>query len=126
MTRAATAVIVAGSCALCLGCGGAKHKPPPTQRDVGAITAAVADIVYQCQSAAAGFVAGPDEAALRRDVDALVSAYGRVRADAPFRLPSSTGQARRTTLRDQAALAARNLSADCSAKQAARVQAAMK
>jgi hypothetical protein len=122
--RARAAVLGACASVACAGCGG-DEKAAPTQRDASAITAAVSDIVYQCQSAAAGFIAGPDQAALRRDVDALVRAYDRLRPDAAYRVGAAGGPSRRTTLRQQAALAERNLSAECAPKQASRVRSAM-
>jgi hypothetical protein len=104
-------------------CGGAA-RPAPTQRDVDRILAAMSDIVYQCQSVAAGYVAGADEPSLRRDVDALLGAYHRVRADAPFTIGASSGQGERTTLRKQLALAEITLAdAGCSPTQARRIAA---
>lgn len=120
----ATAVAVIAACATAAGCGGgsSKPKPQPSQRDVAIITTSVSDVVFQCQSAAAEFIAAPDHSALKRDVDRLVSAAARLRADAPFR--SARGP--RTTLRQQLALAARNLRARCSPEQAARLDDAIK
>jgi hypothetical protein len=118
----ATVVAVIAACATAAGCGGGPSKPLPSQRDVAVITTSVSDVVYQCQSAAAEFIAAPDHGALKRDVDRLVSAAARLRADAPFR--SARGP--RTTLRQQLALAARNLRARCSPEQAARLDDAIK
>ena len=111
----AVAVVMAG--AATAGCGAGHSKPPPNQRDIAVITASVSDIVFQCQSAAAQYIAGPDRNALKRDVDSLVSAAARLQADAPVR--AARGQ--RTTLRQQLALAARNLRADCSRELATRL-----
>jgi len=84
------------------------------------IAASVSDVVYQCQSAAAGFVAGPDKAALTRDVDRLVDLAGRVEADARFRVAG-----RASTLREQVAVAVRSLRAECSPQQAQRLDDAV-
>jgi hypothetical protein len=111
------AVAVVAACATAVGCGGGDSKPQPSQRDIAVITAAVSDIVYQCQAAAAQFIAGPDRKALTRDVDRLVSAAGRLEADAPFR----PARGSRTTLRAQLAIATRSLRARCSPDQATRL-----
>jgi len=117
------AVVVIAACAIATGCGGGSSKRAPSERDVTVIGTSVSDVVYQCQSAAAGFVAGPDRAALKRDVDGLVDVAGRVQADARFRL--SARAAGTTTLRDQVALAVRSLRAECSPQQAARLAGAV-
>jgi hypothetical protein len=116
------AVAVVAACATVVGCGGGNSKAPPSQRDIAVITAAVSDIVYQCQAAAAQFIAGPDRTALGRDVDRLVSAAGRLEADAPFRLARGS----RTTLRAQLGIARRSLRARCSPDQATRLDDATK
>jgi hypothetical protein len=93
---------------------------------VGAIAAAVSDIVTQCQSVAAGFIAGPDDTSLRRDVDALVRTYGRVRPDARFVLGSSSGVTLATTARKELSLAEQNLAvAGCAPRQETRVLGAL-
>lgn len=115
------AVAIAAACAAIAGCGGGTSKSPPSQRDVAVITASVSDILYQCQAAAAQYIAGPDHKALQRDVDRLVSAADRLQADAPFR--SALGP--RTTLRSQLELAARNLRARCAPQQATRLDDAI-
>ena len=113
------------ACVIAVGCGGAS-KRAPTQRDVGAIAAAVSDIVTQCQSVAAGFIAGPDDTSLRRDVDALVRTYGRVRPDARFVLGSSSGVTLATTARKELSLAEQNLAvAGCAPRQETRVLGAL-
>jgi hypothetical protein len=113
------------ACIIAAGCGGA-DKRAPTQRDEAAIATAVSDIVTQCQSVAAGFIAGPDNASLRRDVDALVRTYGRVRADTRFVLGSSSGVTLATTARKELSLAAENLAvARCAPRQATRLQGAL-
>jgi hypothetical protein len=105
------------------GCGGGgASKREPTQRDIALVGAAVADVVYQCQSAAAGFIAGPDRAALKRDVDRLVAVARDVEADARFRFPR---RAEPTTLRAQLQQTERSLRADCAPEHAARIADAL-
>jgi len=118
----ASAVVIIAAC-VTAGCGGGgPSKTPPSQRDAAVIAASVADIVYQCQAAAAQYIATPDRKALKRDVDGLVSAAARLAADASFR----PARGPRTTLRKQLGLAARNLRADCSPGQATRLDEAVK
>jgi hypothetical protein len=118
-------VIASLVCLLGGGCGGATRKAP-TARDVNTIGAAVSDIVYQCQSVAAGYVASADSAPLRRDVDALLGGYRRLRPDAPFVVGASTGVTLKTTLRSELSLAERNLqNAGCAPGQARRIAAAI-
>jgi hypothetical protein len=107
-----TVVGVVAACAIASGCGGGSSKREPNERDVAVIAASVSDVVYQCQAAAAGFIAGPDRKALKRDVDRLVDVAGHVEADALFR--ASRRSSRTTTLREQAAVAVRSLRAECS------------
>ena len=102
------------------GCGGGTSKRAPTERDVAVIGAAVADVTYQCQAAAAGYIAGPDRAAVKRDVDRLIGVAADVEADARFRF---TGRPEPTTLRRQVEQAARSLRARCAPAQAARLEA---
>lgn len=119
-----TAVGVVAASAIALGCGGGgPSKRQPSERDVALIAASVADVVYQCQSAAAGFIAGPDREALSRDVDRLVDVAGRVQADAKFRVSARASGP--TTLREQVAVAERSLRADCSPQQAKRLEGAV-
>jgi hypothetical protein len=118
------AVFALAASAIALGCGGGgPSKRQPSERDVALIAASVADVVYQCQSAAAGFIAGPDRDALTRDVDRLADVAGRVQADARFR--ASARSSRTTTLRDQVAVAVRSLRAECSPQQAERLEGAV-
>ena len=118
----ASAVVIIAAC-VTAGCGGGgPSKTPPSQRDAAVIAASVADIVYQCQAAAAQYIAAPDRKALKHDVDGLVDAAERLRADAPFR----PARGPRTTLREQLAVAARNLRAGCSPEQATRVDDAVR
>lgn len=85
----------------------------------------MSDILYQCQSVAAGFVASADAVSVRRDVEVLVAAYHRVRPDAPFVVRGASGIEVRTTLRRQIALAAANLqNGGCAPAQARRLAAA--
>jgi hypothetical protein len=108
---------VAAGCA-----GGSDTKRAPTQRDVAVIGAAVGDVVYQCQSAAAGFIAGPDRAAVKRDVNRLAAVAADVDPDAHFRF---TGRPQPTTLRQQMEQAARSLRADCAPGEASRLDDAL-
>jgi hypothetical protein len=105
------------------GCGGGSSKREPTQRDIALIGTAVGDVVYQCQAAAAGFIAGPDRAAVKRDVDRLVALVADVELDAKFRFPK---RAQPTTLRAQAQQAARSLRSDCAPEQAKRLDDALR
>src|SRR5438309_294087 len=112
MTARARVDVVVAAVAICVvmtACADAPRsvKHTPTKQDVATIAGAVSDIVYQCQSVAAGFVASADAPSLERDVTALVHAYRRVRADAPITIGT-----RHTTLRQQLALAEANLDAD--------------
>lgn len=115
--------IMVPACVLAGGCGGTSRRAP-TGRDIRTISAAMSDIVYQCQSVAAGFTASADTAALRADVDELLGMYHRVRADAPFALSGSSALTVHTTLRKQLAVAAGNLeNGDCYPAQARRIAA---
>jgi hypothetical protein len=110
-------------CAAAAGCGGGgPSKREPNERDVAVIAVSVADVVYQCQSAAAGFIAGPDRATLKRDVDRLVAVARDVEPDARFRFPR---RAEPTTLRAQLQQTERSLRADCAPEQAARIADAL-
>lgn len=105
-------------------CGGDSVPPrrKPSPRDVSTIAAALSDIVYQCQSVAAGLVSGTDSAGLHRDVDALLATYRRVRPNAPI-----TIGALQTTPRRELTLAGENLQqSGCATVQARRVAAAAK
>ncbi len=120
--RQMTAAVVAGLCVVAAGCGAAP-KHAPTQQDAGAIATSVSDIVYQCQSVAAGYVAAPDGPALARDVDMLLKSYARVSLDARLTLASGAATAT-TTLRRELTLAETNLAAGCSRRQAQRLHGA--
>jgi hypothetical protein len=118
-------MLCALACAIAGGCGGAAARAP-TQQDAIAVGAAVSDIVYQCQSVAAGFTASPDSRLLRKDVDTLLRTYHSVRPDAPFVIGSSSGVPVTTNLRRTLALAAANLAtATCAPQQARRLQSAL-
>jgi hypothetical protein len=91
------------------GCGSAP-KPAPGPRDIARVGSSLGDIVFQCQSVAAGYVAGADRAALKRDVDALVAAFDRVSPDAGYSVGTAPGPTRRTTVRRELRLARRALS----------------
>jgi hypothetical protein len=91
-----------------LGCG-SDPKPPPSERDIAQVGRAVADVVYQCRSAAAGYVAEPDRAGLERDVKALLAAFDRVDPDARYTLGAAPGPTRRTTVRGELRLTRRTL-----------------
>ena len=107
---------------LVTACGSGVARRAPTQRDIDRILSAMSDIVYQCESVATGYVAGADEASLRHDVDALVSASQQVRGNASFVVQAGDGQGERTTLSKQLTLAEENLGqADCSPGQARRI-----
>jgi hypothetical protein len=118
-----TAVGIIAACTIASGCGGGSSERQPGERDVAVIAASVSDLVYQCQSAAAGFTAGPDREALRRDVDRLVDVAARVQADARFRASSRASET--TTFREQVAVAVRSLRAKCSPQQAERLAGAV-
>ncbi len=115
--------VVAGMCVVAAGCGAAPRHAP-TQHDAGAIATSVSDIVYECQSVAAGYVAAPDGPALARDVDTLLKSYARVSLDARLTLATVTGAGSTTTLRRELALAETNLAAGCSRRQARRLHSA--
>jgi hypothetical protein len=122
--RVATVAGAAAACLALAACGGGSSRKPPSEADVAAISRSVSDIVYQCQSVATGFVAAPDAATIKRDVNSLVSANERVQADASFVLGSQSPLRRKTTLSKEIALAAHNLQlGDCSPAQAKRLQA---
>ena len=102
------------------GCGGAA-KRAPTRQDVATIAASLSDIVYQCQSVAAGFVASVDDAWIKKDVDALLQVSRRVRADARF-----AAGALHSTLHKELGLARANLQGGgCAAAQARRLSGAV-
>jgi hypothetical protein len=105
------------------GCG-EDEKPPPSQGDIARIGSSLGDIVFQCQSAAAGYIAEPDRAQIARDVDTLLRTLDRVSADARYTAGTKPGPTRRTSLRGELELARREL-AVCEPRQAERLAAAM-
>jgi hypothetical protein len=119
LPRALAALVLGVLCWMSTGCG--EGKRAPTQRDVNVIAAAMSDVVYQCQSVAAGYLAGADSNSLRRDVDALLDAYRRLRADATIAI----GAPPRLTLRRELVLAEANLRSGCSGREARRIAAAV-
>jgi hypothetical protein len=78
----------------------------------------VSDIVYQCQSVAAGLVAGVDGPSIRHDVTMLLRVYRGVRPEA--RIAIGPG---RTTPRRELTVAQANLEAGCAVAQARRLGA---
>jgi len=114
MTWLALAALAAGGC-------GSEPRPAPGPRDIAGIGASLRDIVLECRSVSAGFVAAPDRAALRRDVDRLVATFERVAPDASFTVGRAPGPTRRTSAREELRLAGRTLTG-CDARQAARVR----
>jgi hypothetical protein len=116
--RAAVALGVAA-----LAACGSDPKPAPGPDDIARIGSSIGDIVYQCQSVEAGFIAEPDREQLTRDVDALLSAFERVSPDARFTVGASPGPTRKTTARDELRLARRTL-ASCDPGLAERLETA--
>jgi hypothetical protein len=100
------------------GCGGSQPvRRAPSHEDVATIGRALTDIVYQCQSGAAGFVASVDAASIDHDVDVLLRTYRRVRPSTPI-----TIGVLHTTPRRELALASANLQmASCATGQARRL-----
>jgi hypothetical protein len=109
-----------GCACLLAGCGGDEPTADPSQRDVNRIVAAVADVVYQCRAVQTGFVDRIDGRLVRRDVDVLLDAWERLRADSRFRTATGT-----STLRRQSRLAIRQLGKSCAPQQADRLEEAM-
>ena len=118
-TRAAA--LIGTLCAVATGCGGSP-KQAPTQQDANTIGTSVSDIIYQCQSVAAGYVASPNNVTLARDVGALLKSYQRVRPNASFAIKAASGPSLTTTLRRELALAEANLTPGCSRGQARRLR----
>jgi hypothetical protein len=116
-------LVAACLAALAAGCGG-EERVEPSQRDVVMVARSIDDIVFQCRSAAAGFIAGPDARTLRRNVDTLVRTYERVRPDAAIYVEGLPGQLRKTTVGEQMRFALRRLRR-CAPSQAARVRGAL-
>lgn len=119
----ATALAVAAAY-LATACGGGSPAPPkrpPTSGDVTAIARATSDIVLQCQSMQAGLTEGVDAKGIRRDVDALLGVYRRVRPDAKVTIGRL-----HTTPRRELELARANLQGgSCSPAAARRLASAL-
>jgi hypothetical protein len=95
--------------AVAIAACGSDPKPPPKPDDIAAIGSSVGDIVYQCQSVEAGFIAEPDDGQLRRDVKVLLTAADRVDPDAEYKAGAAPGPTRRTSVRGELRLARRIL-----------------
>jgi hypothetical protein len=109
-------VLVGGICLAATACG-SEAKQAPSRQEVATVAQSVSDIAYQCQSVAAGFVAGVDSASIKADVSALLRVWRRARPDAKF----SVG-AQHTTLRKELELAQANLQGGaCATAQAQRL-----
>ena len=104
-------------------CGGTS-KAEPTQKDIDAVAAAVSDIVFQCRLFTTGQIASPDAQALKRDVETLLDAYGRLEPDTTFEVGSNGSLQRKTTLRKQLRFGARVLADRCSPEQSGRLKEA--
>jgi hypothetical protein len=107
---------------LAAGCSGDSKPAPGNQVDN--ITAATANIVFQCRSVERGFISTVDKEALSRDVDALVEATESFDLDATFRLPPPAVEPV-TTLRDQIELAIERLEDGCSPEDGERLRDAV-
>jgi hypothetical protein len=116
------------------GCTGGGEKSEPGANDVDTILAATSNIVFQCRAAERGFMT-IDEAALGRDVDALIEAAEELDPEARFRRPQSLesdvapgeeAELSETSLRDQAELAIARLGDEsCSPQDAERLRDAL-
>lgn len=120
LVRAGALAIVLCSTGLTLGCDGDEPKVTPDQRDATRVVAAVSDVLYQCLAVEAGYTDRVEARRVGRDVDYLVRAWDRLRADS--RLRTATGS---TTLRRQSRVAVRRLEEGCAPKEAARLEEAM-
>jgi hypothetical protein len=116
-------IALAAATAALAGCGG-ESKPAPAPDDIAAVGTSVGDIVYQCQSVAAGFIEGPDSAQLTRDVDVLLRTFDRVSEDTRFKVGTAPGPTRRTSVRGELRLARGKL-ATCEPRLAQRLEAAL-
>lgn len=103
---------------------GEKDKPAPGPADVARVGSSIGDIVFQCQSVAAGFVEEADRPQLTRDVNTLLGMLDRVSADAAFTAGAKPGPTRRTSLRGELRLARRTLMG-CEPALAGRLDAAL-
>jgi hypothetical protein len=116
MTPGALAVVICCTCAVA-ACDGGQEKGPPGKRDVDRLLAVVSDVVYQCGAVDAGYVKNVDAASIRRDVDFIVDAWGRLTPNSRFRTATGT-----STLGKQARLVVRRLEAGCAPAQGARLK----
>jgi hypothetical protein len=108
------------SCACVLAaCDGDQPKVEPDRRDIDRLMTAVSDIVTQCQAVEAGYVSKVDTGSVTRDVDHLVDAAERLRAEARF--ATATGA---STVGRQVRLALRRLQG-CAPAQGARLAEAL-
>jgi hypothetical protein len=73
--------------------------------------------MYQCGAVDAGYVNKVDARSIKRDVDFMVDARGRLRPNSRFRPGTGT-----TTLGWQARLVVRRLGAECAPSQGARLR----
>jgi hypothetical protein len=121
LARAGALAIVICSAGLPLACDGDQPKVTPDQRDATRVVAVVSDVLYQCLAVEAGYTDRLEARQVGRDVDYLVRAWDRLRADSPFR--TATGS---TTLRRQSRVAVRRLEEGCAPKEAARLEEAIK
>ena len=104
-------------------CGG-DPDPPPGPKDIAQVGSSLGDIVFQCESVAAGFIAAPERALLTRDVDTLIAVFDRVNPDSGYTAGAEPGPTRRTSVRDELRLARRTLTA-CEPRLAKRLDAAV-
>jgi hypothetical protein len=116
MTHVALAVVICCTCVL-TACDGDEPKVEPSRRDVDRLLAAVSDVVYQCGAVDAGYVTKVDARSIKRDVDFMVDAWGRLRPNSRFETATGT-----TTLGRQARLVVRRLEAGCAPSQGARLK----
>jgi hypothetical protein len=116
-------VIALAATSALMGCG-SESKPAPAPRDIAAVGSSVGDIVYQCQSVAAGFIEAPDRAQLTRDVDVLLKTFERVSGDTRFKVGTAPGPTRSTSVRGELRLARSKLSS-CEPRLARRLGAAL-
>jgi hypothetical protein len=122
MRRTLLAGLCAGALLGAAACGGDEKAAPGNQVD--AITAATAEIVYQCRAVESGFLSSPNTEALDRDVDVLLAAADEFDLDAPFDRPPPAVQPE-TTLREQIELAIARLEGECSPEHAEELRAAL-
>jgi hypothetical protein len=120
LVRLGTRAMVVGLAGLSLACDGDQPKVTPDGRDATRIVATVSDVVYQCLAVEAGYTDRVEARQVKRDVDYLVSAWDRLRADSRFR--TATGW---TTLRQQSRVAVRRLEEGCAPEEATRLESAM-